>query len=61
MIYEYECPIHKVFEVQQKITDEPLIYCPHCKEQNIETPVKKLISASSFILKGGGWSADSYK
>ena len=55
-VYEYECPeCKKVHEVQQKMTDEPLFTCPECGGE-----VKKLISASSFQLKGGGWYADGY-
>jgi putative FmdB family regulatory protein len=55
-VYEYECQeCHKVFEVQQKIADEPLSNCPEC-----QAPVKKLMSMSSFQLKGGGWYADGY-
>lgn len=55
-VYEYECQkCDKVFEVQQKIADEPLSECPQC-----QAPVKKLMSMSSFQLKGGGWYADGY-
>lgn len=55
-VYEYECPsCAKVFEVLQRISDEPLQYCPECHGK-----VKKLVSASSFLLKGGGWYADGY-
>lgn len=55
-VYEYECQeCDKVFEVQQKIADKPLSECPECK-----APVKKLMSMSSFQLKGGGWYADGY-
>jgi len=55
-VYEYECPAcEKVFEVQQKITDDPLQECPECGG-----PVKKLISQSAFHLKGGGWYKDGY-
>lgn len=55
-VYEYECPqCEKIFEVQQKMTDEPLSNCPECGGT-----VKKLISRSSFHLKGGGWYADGY-
>lgn len=61
MIYEYECPKHGVFEVQQKITDEPLLFCPHCQEEGLETPIKKLISMSNFHLMGGGWAKDNYR
>ena len=55
-VYEYECQeCSKVFEVQQKIADKPLSNCPKC-----QGPVKKLMSMTSFQLKGGGWYADGY-
>lgn len=55
-VYEYECKqCQKVFEVQQKMADKPLSDCPEC-----QAPVKKLVSMSSFQLKGGGWYADGY-
>ncbi len=58
--YEYFCEKHKAFEVEQKISDEPLTLCPLCKEEGIDTDVKKLISGSSFILTGGGWASSGY-
>ena len=55
-VYEYECQeCDKIFEVQQKIADDPLSECPECHGS-----VKKLMSMSSFQLKGGGWYADGY-
>lgn len=55
-VYEYECKeCEKVFEVNQKMADKPLSNCPEC-----QAPVKKLMSMSSFQLKGGGWYADGY-
>ena len=55
-IYEYECPTcEKVLEVQQRISDDPLSTCPDCGGK-----VKKLVSMSSFHLKGGGWYSDGY-
>lgn len=60
MIYEYECLSCGVIEVQQKMSDAPLAHCPTCEQRGATSPVKKLISASSFILKGGGWAADNY-
>ncbi len=55
-VYEYECrECKKVFEVQQRISDDPLTQCPEC-----EGEVKKIISMTSFQLKGGGWYADGY-
>ncbi len=55
-VYEYQCrDCEKIFEVQQKMIDPPLTVCPEC-----DGSLKKLISASSFQLKGGGWYADGY-
>ncbi|HKJ64989.1 MAG TPA: zinc ribbon domain-containing protein [Desulfopila sp.] len=55
-VYEYECKeCDKIFEMQQRITDDPLQRCPNCQGE-----VKKIISMTSFQLKGGGWYADGY-
>ena len=55
-VYEYECPTCvKVIEVQQRMSDAPLTTCPDCAGQ-----VKKIVSMSSFHLKGGGWYSDGY-
>jgi putative FmdB family regulatory protein len=55
-IYEYECTkCGEVFEAFQKITDEPLSHCKFCN-----APVEKLISHSSFQLKGSGWYLTDY-
>ena len=55
-VYEYECTdCQSVIEIQQKISDPPLASCPEC-----QGPVRKLMSMSSFQLKGGGWYADGY-
>lgn len=55
-VYEYECQsCNKVFEIQQRMSDAPLQQCPEC-----QGVVKKIISANSFQLKGGGWYADGY-
>lgn len=60
-VYEYECEAkHGVIEVQQSIKDDPLTLCPECKKENVESPVKKLISATNFQLQGGGWAANGY-
>lgn len=103
--YSYFCEIHKEFEVQQSIKDEPLEACPkcikygvikyHCKScdaswfypkgeadysgvpnsmwnppicvscnsndiESLLSKPKKLISLSSFSLKGGGWGSTGY-
>jgi putative FmdB family regulatory protein len=54
-IYEYKCQKCGVVEVMQRITEEPLRRCPHCKGK-----VERLLSRSSFILKGSGWYATDY-
>jgi putative FmdB family regulatory protein len=54
-IYEYRCDKCGDFEVTQKITDSPLNRCPTCKGK-----VKKLISNTSFQLKGTGWYVTDY-
>ena len=59
-IYEYACKkCDGEFEVSQRITDEPLkrYLCPHCGKR---TTVTKLISRSSFHLKGSGWYMTDY-
>ena len=56
-IYEYECQAcgHR-FEEWQKMADEPIKVCPKCAAPKVE----KLISHTSFQLKGGGWYSDLY-
>ncbi len=55
-IYEYECEqCGRRYEVWQKITDDPLTTCEACKGK-----LRKLISQSSFILKGSGWYVTDY-
>ena len=56
-IYEYACSAcgHQ-FEEWQKITDKPVRTCPKCKAKKVE----RLISQTSFHLKGGGWYSDLY-
>lgn len=56
-IYEYECQVcqHR-FEEWQKMSDKPIKVCPKCKARKVE----KLISQTSFQLKGGGWYSDLY-
>ena len=56
-IYEYACAAcgHR-FEEWQKMSDKPVRTCPKCKAKKVE----KLISQTSFTLKGGGWYSDLY-
>lgn len=56
-IYEYKCEsCNERFEVLQKFSDEPLTECILCQQG----PVKKLISASAFVLKGAGFYVNDY-
>ncbi len=56
-IYEYQCDkCGHEFEREQRIVDPPVKSCPECRGRK----VTKLISRSSFVLKGGGWYADGY-
>lgn len=54
-IYEYRCEKCGDFEVTQRITEDPLKKCPTCKRK-----VRKLISNTSFQLKGSGWYITDY-
>ena len=55
--YEYRCQsCNHEMEAFQSIKDAPLKECPACKAPSLE----RLISATSFQLKGGGWYKDGY-
>lgn len=51
-IYEYQCDAcgHQL-ETMQKFSEAPLTTCPTCHKESL----KKLISNTSFQLKGTGW------
>ncbi len=55
--YEYHCKAcdHE-FEEVQRITEDPIQKCPACGKKK----VRRLISNTSFVLKGGGWYDDGY-
>ncbi|QEP44063.1 zinc ribbon domain-containing protein [Ectothiorhodospiraceae bacterium BW-2] len=57
-IYEYACTRcgHEM-EAIQKMSDDPLTDCPECQQATLT----KLISASGFRLKGGGWYETDFK
>jgi len=56
-VYEYQCGAcgHE-FEREQRISEDPIKKCPKCGKQK----AKRLISRTSFVLKGGGWYGDLY-
>ncbi len=56
-IYEYKCEnCQERFEMLQKFSDDPLTECILCHGG----PVKKLMSASAFVLKGAGFYVNDY-
>jgi putative FmdB family regulatory protein len=57
-IYEYTCSAcGKTSDVLQKLNDSPPDHCELCGSQGTLT---KVVSRSSFVLKGGGWYSDLY-
>lgn len=57
-IYEYVCAkCDDTIEVMQKVNDPAPTPCPSC---GAGETLSKIVSRSSFQLKGGGWYADLY-
>ena len=55
-IYEYECSqCGRIKEALQKFSDKPLTRCEHCSGK-----LHKLVSHTSFHLKGTGWYVTDY-
>jgi putative FmdB family regulatory protein len=57
-IYEYYCEScgHQL-EALQKMSEEPLKECPECHQSTLN----KLVSATSFQLKGTGWYVTDFR
>lgn len=57
-IYEYACQScgHEL-EQLQKLSDAPLVDCPECGRPEL----RRLISASGFVLKGSGWYVTDFR
>ena len=56
-IYEYACrKCGKTAEYMQRMSDPPKRKCEHCGGQSLE----RVISQTSFQLKGSGWYKDLY-
>ncbi len=55
--YEYRCTAceHRL-EVTQGINEAELTTCPECGAERLD----RLISRTSFALKGSGWYSDGY-
>ena len=55
-IYEYQCESCSCrFEVMQRMTEPLLATCEKCGGH-----VRRLISQTSFVLKGSGWYVTDY-
>ncbi|MDO8461231.1 MAG: zinc ribbon domain-containing protein [Deltaproteobacteria bacterium] len=55
-IYEYKCSkCSQVFEIFHKITEKKAQKCARCGSR-----LERLISQTSFALKGEGWYKDGY-
>lgn len=56
-VYEYHCKkCDGIFEEWQKISEPPVKICTLCNSRRVE----KLISQSTFHLKGSGWYLTDY-
>jgi len=53
-VYEFQCACGQVVESLVRM-DTQTIECPKCHQV-----AKRILSACSFELKGGGWYADGY-
>ena len=53
-VYEFECDCGHVTEALVRM-DTKTVECPQCRKT-----ARKILSACSFELKGGGWYADGY-
>ncbi len=57
-IYEYHCThCDHHSEILQGIHDAALVHCEECQQDTL----KRLVSASGFRLKGGGWYETDFK
>ena len=55
-IYEYKCENGHVFDVMQKLSDDPLTTCPECG-----APVRKVLHPVSIAFKGSGFYSTDYR
>ena len=54
--YDYHCDAcDRTYEVRQPISADPLTACQFCGGQ-----IRRLLAATPFILKGGGWYVTDY-
>lgn len=57
-IYEYQCThCGEKTELLQKVTDPKPNACPHCERDTLQ----KIVSSTSFQLKGSGWYVTDFR
>ncbi len=54
-IYEYKCENDHVFDVMQKMSDDPLTACVECG-----APVRKVLQPVGISFKGSGFYSTDY-
>ncbi|HXV05572.1 MAG TPA: FmdB family zinc ribbon protein [Solirubrobacterales bacterium] len=54
-IYEYKCDNGHVFDVIQKMSDEPLVECQEC-----EAPARRVLHPVAVHFKGSGFYNTDY-
>ncbi len=55
-IYEYKCENGHVFDVMQKLSDDPLASCIECG-----APVRKVLHPVNISFRGSGFYSTDYK
>ena len=55
-IYEYKCENGHVFDVMQKLSEDPLTTCVECG-----APVRKMLHPVNIAFKGSGFYSTDYK
>ena len=55
-IYEYKCENGHLFDVMQKLSDDPLAACIECG-----APVRKVLHPVNISFKGSGFYSTDYK
>lgn len=55
-IYEYKCASGHVFDVIQKMSDEPLSVCQEC-----DAPAERVLHPVAIHFKGSGFHNTDYK
>lgn len=63
-VYQYECPHCGLREEAEMPMHERHArrWCQDCLDLGTfdVRPMERVVSATSFVLKGGGWSGDGY-